>query len=873
MKALVLSALLLHAVHGQDEEPTAGQIVEVNVDNGSTLPPGAAFTDPTPTPNTVIPPGSNDIVLPSEAPIAPIPDLGSVLASASSVLGGARFGLSVEPVSRSLSGIGNILVPIATGRALPGRPAPILAPGPKFPVQGPFAAPSAPTATSKAKNGGFSGLSVDEGDLQPPEDVSSDPEADPPSDSEPVDGQSADTPVDPPADESGSTPTEDQPGDEQPTDTEPVNEQPAETPPADEQPADSQPLDDPPVDHQPTDTQPADEQPTDTPPVDDQPVDDQPTETQPAEEQPTDQPSSDDLGSSPLDDGSATPTDEPTDDTSPSETPSDVSGDVEGTPTDSPSNDDTDSPEPTDDPITAEPVDNGEPSNDDLSGDPEPNPAGDPQPLPEDDPATGSEDGGDPFASPGNGGRTGGNQQTGKKNSGGKNSGGKKFGGKKPWPKPGGWPGGNDQPGDWPGEPWEGGKPGNWKNNGPAPLPIGPSGWENEDNGAYDGEDYGDGPNRGHGQGKKPSGTGGNGRPGPGYETDDECPSWCWDDDSSPIETSSAEPTPSGYKTKHKRKKSTKASVHRIAVSVDDNVIYDSNYARRAAADPPSSGGFKGFTWPDKHTESNPNSVVLPADSIDYGNKGKGQGKSPSPYGHPYPYEETTDHPYDSQYDQNTDYDDKDQDDLPQWLTDLHKGTKDNKGKKGKKKAKGKCPKTCTRKPYSSTSTQSSEPTATGDTTTTSEDGPTSTDEPTQAPPTTFITITTEDNPNVPSTDDSSSTPTSTGRAGLPAGYVTSGDTWTGSTLASLCPKQCNPFNPAENFCDTQSTGCTTSGGSKYYCACRAGYKLSKAANKDFSQQFKVPGQPYVYTWPGAVCDELCDDPLCNEIMLRAVCV
>ena len=338
MKALVLSALLLHAVHGQNEEPTAGQIVEVNVDNGSTLPPGAAFTDPTPTPNAVIPPGSNDIVLPSEAPIVPIPDLGSVLAGASSVLGGARFGLSVEPVSRSLLGIGNILVPTATGRALPGRPAPILAPGPKFPVQGPFAAPAAPTATSKAKSGGFSGLSVDEGDPQPPEDVSSDPEADPPSDSEPVDGQSADTPVDPPADESGSTPTEDQPVDEQPTDTVPideqptdtvpVDEQPAETQPADEPPADSQPLDDPPVDDQPTDTQPADEQPTDTPPVDDQPVDDQPTETQPAEEQPTDQPPSDDLGSSPLDDGSATPTDEPTDDTSPSETPSDVPGDM-----------------------------------------------------------------------------------------------------------------------------------------------------------------------------------------------------------------------------------------------------------------------------------------------------------------------------------------------------------------------------------------------------------------------------------------------------------------------------------------------------------------------------------------------------------------
>ena len=243
--------------------------------------------------------------------------------------------------------------------------------------------------------------------------------------------------------------------------------------------------------------------------------------------------------------------------------------------------------------------------------------------------------------------------------------------------------------------------------------------------------------------------------------------------------------------------------------------------------------------------------------------KGKGQGKGPSPYGHPYPYEETTDHPYDSQFDQNTDYDDKDQDKLPQWLIDLQYG---GKGKTGKKKHKGKCPKTCTRKPYSTTSTWSSEPTS-------SEDEPTTTDEPTMPPPTTLITITSDDNPHVPSTPDYPPKPTSTGKGGLPAGYVTSGDTWTGTTLKNLCPKQCNPFNPAENFCDSQSTGCTTSGGSKYYCACRAGYKLSGAADKDFSQQFKVPGQPYVYTWPGAKCDELCDDPLCNEVMLRAICV
>ena len=94
---------------------------------------------------------------------------------------------------------------------------------------------------------------------------------------------------------------------------------------------------------------------------------------------------------------------------------------------------------------------------------------------------------------------------------------------------------------------------------------------------------------------------------------------------------------------------------------------------------------------------------------------------------------------------------------------------------------------------------------------------------------------------------------------------------YTGDTLDTLCPNTCNPFNPVENFCDI-TTGCATTGGSKYYCACRAGFRADKYNAKDFSKQFKVAGQNYVYLAVSTTCDTPCDDPYCSEVLERNHC-
>ncbi|KAH7071379.1 hypothetical protein BKA63DRAFT_71848 [Paraphoma chrysanthemicola] len=92
-----------------------------------------------------------------------------------------------------------------------------------------------------------------------------------------------------------------------------------------------------------------------------------------------------------------------------------------------------------------------------------------------------------------------------------------------------------------------------------------------------------------------------------------------------------------------------------------------------------------------------------------------------------------------------------------------------------------------------------------------------------------------------------------------------------GETLATICPKQCNPFDPAANKCDITSS-CTTTGKGKYYCACRAGFRASAWNEKDFSKQFKFAGQPYVYTAEGVVCDKVCKDQTCSEVLSRPLC-
>jgi hypothetical protein len=101
--------------------------------------------------------------------------------------------------------------------------------------------------------------------------------------------------------------------------------------------------------------------------------------------------------------------------------------------------------------------------------------------------------------------------------------------------------------------------------------------------------------------------------------------------------------------------------------------------------------------------------------------------------------------------------------------------------------------------------------------------------------------------------------------------YQTGSPDYTGDTLDSICPKTCNPFDPLANKCDITSS-CTTTGNGKYYCACRAGFRASAWNAKDFSKQFKIPSQPYVYGAENMVCDEVCDDIYCSEVLARPQC-
>ncbi|CAE7185991.1 hypothetical protein P3342_008466 [Pyrenophora teres f. teres] len=126
-----------------------------------------------------------------------------------------------------------------------------------------------------------------------------------------------------------------------------------------------------------------------------------------------------------------------------------------------------------------------------------------------------------------------------------------------------------------------------------------------------------------------------------------------------------------------------------------------------------------------------------------------------------------------------------------------------------------------------------------------------------------------------PSILPSSSSPLTSYPASPPAGANASpsGVDYTGDTLASVCPLTCNATYPNLNFCDI-TTSCTTTGGAqgRTYCACRAGYRASRWNEKDFTKQFQVPGQPYVYVAPGVVCDEVCGDIMCSEVLERPLC-
>ncbi|PSN74380.1 hypothetical protein BS50DRAFT_581199 [Corynespora cassiicola Philippines] len=451
-----------------------------------------------------------------------------------------------------------------------------------------------------------------------------------------------------------------------------------------------------------------------------------------------------------------------------------------------------------------------------------------------------------------------------------------------------------------------GSSPGKWTG--------GPLGWGQEDHGFYDGEDDSDDEYWGRKwkNGKKGKKGKGKGR-GKGYnsdsdsdsDSDEECPSWCQynsgSDDEKPWYGNKGLKKYKGPKTLKKyrfpkKEDSLIPKRRRHARDTFGSTLNDAWGISRASA-PPSSGGFQGFTWPKKKSSS-PKPRPQPKSAS---GKSGGQPKGSSdynPYGNEYPYAAKTPYGYDSPYDQNVDYDDAGEDDLPQWLKDLQ-----NPGKKGKP-TRPKCPARCkkTGKGKSTTKSSTGSPnqttlltvptaagattftgswddsydqattvtitsTSTSTTTATADDEDTST---TAAPavaeftPTTLITTTSTTTP-----DDFAAQATPGAAA---PGYVTEGDTWTGDSLANICPKTCNPFDPALNKCGT-GTGCTTTGGSHYYCACRAGYRLNDYAAKNFAVQFHVPGQPYVYTAPGLVCDTLCSDSLCSEVMTRPKCL
>ncbi|PYH87409.1 hypothetical protein BO71DRAFT_367383, partial [Aspergillus ellipticus CBS 707.79] len=87
----------------------------------------------------------------------------------------------------------------------------------------------------------------------------------------------------------------------------------------------------------------------------------------------------------------------------------------------------------------------------------------------------------------------------------------------------------------------------------------------------------------------------------------------------------------------------------------------------------------------------------------------------------------------------------------------------------------------------------------------------------------------------------------------------------------------CNPLS-GQNHCDV-TTSCINTG-TRFHCACRAGYKASPN-NNDITKQFRlnVPGYQFLVFTPEATqCNTLCDNPygaspqLCAEVPLYNGC-
>ena len=93
-------------------------------------------------------------------------------------------------------------------------------------------------------------------------------------------------------------------------------------------------------------------------------------------------------------------------------------------------------------------------------------------------------------------------------------------------------------------------------------------------------------------------------------------------------------------------------------------------------------------------------------------------------------------------------------------------------------------------------------------------------------------------------------------------------------------PPKCGTCNPVsgENHCDI-TTSCINTG-SRFHCACRAGYKASQH-NNDVTKQFRLNMKDYeflVFTPESTSCNTLCDNPygfgpdLCSEVPVYDHC-
>ncbi|RAL11660.1 putative adhesin [Aspergillus homomorphus CBS 101889] len=105
---------------------------------------------------------------------------------------------------------------------------------------------------------------------------------------------------------------------------------------------------------------------------------------------------------------------------------------------------------------------------------------------------------------------------------------------------------------------------------------------------------------------------------------------------------------------------------------------------------------------------------------------------------------------------------------------------------------------------------------------------------------------------------------------------ATAGPTGTNPPTAPTCGT-CNPLS-GQNNCDV-TTSCINTG-TRFHCACRAGYKASKN-NNDITKQFRLNMPNFhflVFTPEFTKCDTLCDNPfgaspqLCAEVPIQNAC-